>query len=260
MRNRDYPILEYDDSREALIDPVRVYKRADIAEVCILCFFKDVIEAVTHDYDTRIVCELPCECGPHLVRELTTDGVRIAYAHPGVGGPHAVGMLEALGATGCNTFIVIGGAGVLKLDIACGHIVIPTAAVRDEGTSYHYLLPGREVAPTVEVVDVLKHILVRHRVPYLEGKNWTTDGFFRETKAKVARRRDEGCLTVDMEAASMYAAAQYREYRIGQLLYGGDDVSAEEWDNRSWTSRADVRENLFALAIEAAKELTNNKQ
>ena len=255
MNKHSYPILDFDASREALIDPFNYYQPVDIAEICILCFFKDVIQAATHDYKSRIVMELSCECGPHPVRELEIDGVRIAYAHPGVGAPHAAALLESVGALGCRTFIVIGGAGVLKSDIACGHIILPTSAVRDEGTSYHYLPAEREVRPSADIVSLLERTLARHHVPYLAGKTWTTDGIFRETPATVARRRDEGCLTVEMEAAAMFAVAEYRDFRIGQMLYGGDDVSGDVWDNRAWVSRADVRENLFALAIEAAQSL-----
>ncbi len=258
MNDHHYPILEFDDSREALIDPYRFYQPVDIAEVCILCFFSDVIQAVTHDYKTRVVKEFACECGPHPVRELETDGLCVAYAHPGVGAPHAAGMVESIGALGCKTFIAIGGAGVLRKDIAVGHIVLPTSAVRDEGTSYHYLPAEREVAPSPRVVEVLKSTLDNYKVPYLTGKTWTTDGIFRETPSKVAKRREDGCITVDMEASAMFAVAQFRGLEIGQMLYGGDDVSGEVWDNRSWVSRADVRENLFALALEAARHLQSS--
>ena len=60
---------------------------------------------------------------------------------------------------------------------------------------------------------------------------------------------------VDMEAAGLMAVAQFREVILGQLLYGGDDLSGEMWENRGWQSRRDIRENLFWLAAEACLEL-----
>jgi purine-nucleoside phosphorylase len=90
---------------------------------------------------------------------------------------------------------------------------------------------------------------------YLVGKTWTTDAIYRETPTKIAQRRAEGCITVEMEAAAFFAVAQFRGVRFGQLLYGGDDVSGAAWDNREWHQRADTREKLFWLAAEAVLRL-----
>ena len=133
--------------------------------------------------------------------------------------------------------------------------IVPTAAVRDEGTSYHYLPPSREVSPSPAAVTAIEATLARRGVAYVAGKTWTTDGFYRETAARIARRRAEGCLTVEMEAAAFFAVAQFRGVTFGQLLYGGDDVSGEAWDSRSWQSRVSIRERLFWLAAEACLQL-----
>ena len=83
------------------------------------------------------------------------------------------------------------------------------------------------------------------------GKTWTTDAFYRETSAKVRLRKEEGCLTVEMEAAAFFAVACFRGVDFAQLLYGGDDVSGETWDSRDWVNRHSARESLFWLAAEA---------
>jgi purine-nucleoside phosphorylase len=88
-------------------------------------------------------------------------------------------------------------------------------------------------------------------LPYLVGKTWTTEAPYRETRDKVDLRRREGCLTVEMEASALMAVAQFRNVVLGQVLYGGDDLSGDEWDHRDWQSRSGVRENLFWLAAEA---------
>jgi uridine phosphorylase len=71
----------------------------------------------------------------------------------------------------------------------------------------------------------------------------------------VAARRAEGCLTVEMEAAALFAVAQYRGITIGQLLYAGDDLSGDEWDHRGWDEDRSVRERLFDLALDAVQRL-----
>ncbi len=89
-------------------------------------------------------------------------------------------------------------------------------------------------------------------VPHDRGLTWTTDAFYRETPAKVARRRDQGCITVEMEASAMFACAAFRGVAYGQLLYAGDDVSAAEWDHRDWQGQESARERLLDLALDAA--------
>jgi len=68
-------------------------------------------------------------------------------------------------------------------------------------------------------------------------------------------RRQEGCLTVEMEAAAFFAVAAFRGVTFGQILYGGDDVSGDTWDSRQWNEHTSVREKLFWLAAEACLEL-----
>ena len=156
---------------------------------------------------------------------------------------------------GCEKFIACGGAGVLDETIALGHIVVPTAAVRDEGASYHYLPPGREVAASPVAVAAIERTLKRHNIGYVLAKTWTTDAIYRETLAKVQLRRAEGCATVEMEAAALFAVARFRGVTFGQLLYGGDDVSSDEWDSRRWDKQTSVREKLLWLAAEACLAL-----
>ena len=115
--------------------------------------------------------------------------------------------------------------------------------------------PSREVHPLPEAVAAIERVLERHKIPYVVGKTWTTDAFYRETPDKIRLRRDEGCLTVEMEAAAFFAVARFRNVLFGQMLYSGDDVSGEDWDSRDWVKRVSVREKLFWLAAEACLEL-----
>ena len=92
-------------------------------------------------------------------------------------------------------------------------------------------------------------------MPYLRGRTWTTDGLYRETRGKVARRREEGCVTVDMEASALFAVAAFHGVTIGQLLYCGDDLSTDTWDHRRWDSDVGVRRRLFDIARGACLRL-----
>ena len=127
--------------------------------------------------------------------------------------------------------------------------------ILEEGVSYHYLPPSREVEANKDAVEVIKEVLESHKCKYLISKTWTTDAFYRETPQKVKLRKEEGCLTVEMEAAAFFAVAKFRGVKLGQILYGGDDVSCEEWDSRKWNTRGNIRENLFWFAVEACLKL-----
>jgi uridine phosphorylase len=152
-------------------------------------------------------------------------------------------------------FIAVGGAGTLVPDLTLGHVIVPTAAVRDEGTSYHYMPASREVPPTPTVVDAILATLTERDVPFVTGKTWTTDAIFRETREKAARRVAEGCICVEMEASAFFAVAQFRDVAFGQLLYAGDDLSGDVWDDRGWAGHATGREAIFRLAVDAIRRL-----
>ena len=251
----EYPILEYDSAPEALIEPGTLIRKVDrLPEHCVLCFFQEVIAGVCDD--SMCVHRLNSEIGRNPIYVVERDGRRFTVLHPGVGAPLAAGFLEEIIAAGCRKFIACGGAGVLNPELTVGHLVVPIAAVRDEGTSYHYLPASRETTPSPAAVEAITATLDAHNVPYVLGKTWTTDALYRETPAKIARRRGEGCLTVEMEAAAFFAVAQFRGVTFGQILYGGDDVSGDVWDHRDWIrGQSSTREKLFWLSAEACLKL-----
>lgn len=143
----------------------------------------------------------------------------------------------------------------MKKDIQVGHLVLPYSAVRDEGTSYHYIEPSREVECDPDAVKTIESFLIRENIPYIKGKTWTTDAIYRETEEKIAKRVSEGCVTVEMEAAAFFAVSKLRNVFLGQILYGGDDLSGVVWDKREWNSREMIRENLVDLCLKIAAAL-----
>ncbi|MBN1219899.1 MAG: nucleoside phosphorylase [Anaerolineae bacterium] len=220
-------------------------------EHCIVCFFQNVIDHFVEQGLAEEIESLNSEMGRHPIYRFHYAGHQaVTLFHPGVGAPLAAGLLEEVIALGGKKFIACGGAGVLDREIAVGHLLVPTAAIRDEGTSYHYLPPSREVSPSPEAIAAIETVLKRRNVDYLLAKTWTTDAYFRETRQKTAMRRSEGCLTVEMEAAAMFAVAQFRGVQIGQILYGGDNLDSDAWDHRDWENRWSIRERLVGLAVE----------
>jgi uridine phosphorylase len=255
-----YPILEFDDQSEAIIHP-RKYATQDILpEGCVLCFFYDVLADLAARGVLRKVGEFKSENGPMPIYVHEAGGQPITVMNPMVGAPIAAGVMEELIAHGCRKFIIVGGAGSLVHDLVAEHLVIPMAAVRDEGVSYHYLPPSREVTPDEEAVAAIEQVLQERQLPFVKTKTWTTSAFFRETQKKREMRIAEGCSVVEMEAAAFFAVAKYRGVQAAQLLYAGDLVVPEGWDGRSWYSRAEFRTILFGLALQAAVLFVGTKK
>jgi uridine phosphorylase len=251
------PLSEHDDAPQAFIEPSLHITRRDVPEACVITFFGDVVDRLVERRSAEVLVENRWEDGPHPLYEIQHDGHRLAVLRSGVGAPLAGALLEQVIATGCRYFVVCGGAGTLHADLTLGHVVVVSAALRDEGTSFHYLPAARRIEADPEARRVLEEVLTSRQVPYVSGLTWTTDAPYRETPKKIAARREEGCLTVDMEAAALAAIARFRGVRLAQVVYCGDDLSGSSWDHRSWQSLSDVREELFHITATAALALAH---
>ena len=245
------PILEFDDDKPAILEPGSLIPRNEaMPERCVICFFQDVIN---HLLEAGLISEIAClksEIGRHPVFLVKDTDPKVALLHPGVGAPLAAALLEEAIALGGGKFIACGGAGTLDSH-ALGRLIVPTSAIRDEGTSYHYLPPGVEVGPTPAALLAIEQTLDAAGVPFEKTKTWTTDAVYRETRGKAAVRRESGCGCVEMEAAGLFAVARFRGVELAQILYAGDDLSGDFWDSRNWDDAWGVREKLLQLAVRA---------
>lgn len=252
----DIPLAEFDETIPAVIEPTQAISAVEgFPEHVVFCFFQKAIHATCGDGQAEVIAHTGSEIGLNPIYKLDHNGQSVAVMHAGVGAPLSGSFLEEVIAMGGRKFVACGGAGVLDSSIDVGHVIVPTSAIRDEGTSYHYLPPSREAYPDPLAVQAIIATLDAHGIPHETGKTWTTDGIYRETPAKVKQRRNEGALTVEMEASAFFAIAQFRGVQFGQLLYGGDDVGAEQWDTRDWHIQHSTREKLFWLAVEAVLRL-----
>ena len=256
MQQKEFPILEFDEDRNAFIRPSNVIKPVEgISERCVLCFFSDAIEKIIGEYDHKTVSGFTSEGINYPLYELDYKGEKIALIQAAVGAPLAAGQIEELFAMGCKKFLACGMCGVLQKELAVGHLIIPTAAVRDEGTSYHYAKPSREIAADARVTGVIERELSEKKVPFIKAKTWTTDAFYRETPQKIARRKSEGCVTVEMECSAYIAVSRHINAEFGQILCSGDSLGGEEWDKREYNRRTDIRELTLRLALDVCAKL-----
>lgn len=163
----------------------------------------------------------------HLLR---THGQPIGVLQPvGPGAPIIAAVLEELIAFGVRRFISIGLAGGLQSDLHSGDIVIADRALRDEGTSYHYLPPARSVEADPALTQQIASALSARRIAQVSGASWTTDAPYRETRRQVETFRAEGVKTVEMEAAAMFAVGQRLSVPTAAVFVIGDRLADLIW-------------------------------
>lgn len=182
------------------------------------------------------------------------EGAELGIYHTLLGGAGSAALLEEVLAMGAKRVLFFGSSGALDRNLIGGRLVIPTAAYRDEGVSYHYLPAGDYVR--IPTAGRLAEILDSLSVPYVKAKTWTTDAFYRETRAGMLARRAEGCAVVEMECASVMAVGQFRGAEVYQFLYAADCIDADSWDKRILGRMPeDTRARILAVALSAAKRL-----
>ena len=249
-----YPVCEYDTSRDPIINPANFLEKT-LPPKCVITFFRKELDLFVRKHNLPVIGYLNSEIFDIPIYEYKYGTDKLCITMAFCGGPGAAVTLEELHAMGCGKFIICGGAGSLTKDSKVGEIIIPVSAVRDEGTSYHYLEPSREVECHKETVETVVSCLKQMGIPFTMGKTWTNDAIYRETPDMIESRRNEGCVTVEMEAAAFFAVSKYYNIPLAQLLYAGDDVSGEEWDSRNWNNQKNVRYDLISYAIEVVKKL-----
>ena len=163
---------------------------------------------------------------------------------------------------GARRFILLGNCGVLDKSIEDCGIIIPTRAIRDEGTSYHYAPAADYIQVNRKYIDDFVAVLDRFGCPYVTGATWTTDAFYRETRSKVARRKQMGAICVEMECAAVQAMCDFRGVEFFQFLYAGDNLDHATWDPRSLSgsARLEDKEKIALLAFELACRIEDKEE
>ena len=245
MERKEYPILEYDRNPSAKLNPDHLADPKFDTDKLIITFFPEVIRKLSEQKAISEYTVIPGENPVPIYRFTEYPDVLLTLGQ--VGCPACAGNLDLFHAMGINKVMFCGGGGVLDGSIEVGQILVVEGAIRDEGFSYQYIAPSRVIYTEAETNEKIIHYLKEHDIPYLQGLVWTTDAIFRETPDRIALRKEEGAKIVEMEQAGCIAVAQFRHFKYGALIYGGDDLSGEDWSNRGWRSREGIRYDLVEL-------------
>ncbi|MDR3208416.1 MAG: nucleoside phosphorylase [Rickettsiales bacterium] len=256
MKKQKFPILEFDQGRDAVIDPRKIIRKIrGMPEYCVLCFFDEAIKKLVKKYPHETVSYFKSDGGiKKPIYKVKVGNKNVCLTAALLGGPFAVGQIEEISAMGCKKFLAVGSCGVIDKEHQYGKLIIPAVAVRDEGASYHYVKPSREISMSGRIVESIEKYFIKNKLPYIKGKTWTTDALYRETKDKIALRKSDGCVSVDMECASYLAAARYNNVSFGQILYAADCIGGAEWNDRKRReTKANVLRTRYELSEHALK-------
>ena len=253
-----YPNFPKKHREEAFITPEAsleyFHKERDASalpppESVILCYQSSLLAHILNQHETTST-ERGAIVSLHYLNE--TDNRVAVKGDFGIGAPAAIVVLEELIVQGIRRFLSIGTAGSLQGSLDIGDIVVCNRAVRDEGTSHHYLSPEKYAHASPAMTNRLIEALQAAGTPYSVGTSWTIDASYRETVAEVQHYQSEGVLTVEMEAAALFAVAAYRGVEMGSLLTISDSLADQTWDPqfRSDTTRAGL-ETLYQVALQA---------
>ena len=217
-----------------------------------------MINIIFNNFDYEIISYLSSANGKVPIYKINYKGLEIAFFMSLVGSAACVVQYEEITALGLEKLIVFGTCGVLDKNIGDMAIIIPSSAIRDEGTSYHYMKSSDEVSVNEKYKEEFIEVLNEFECGYVEGKVWTTDAPYRETRAKVAKRKEQGCVCVDMECSALAAVSKFREKDLFQFFYAADNLDNVKWDKRSLSNedRLQDKEKIVYLALELAKRIS----
>ena len=246
---KDIPILEYDDGSLEVFPPDHDWSAGKLPEKCLFAFLGDVVHEYARQHNAELaetISTVSCDIRVYVLHETEED---ICLVQSPIGAAASAMVLDTLISCGCKKVIAVGSCGVLA-DLAEDAFIVPTKALRAEGTSYHYLPASRYIELDREPVSVMEETFHKHGLPFVTCMTWSTDGFFRETKDMVQYRLEEGCSVVEMECAALAACCRKRGVQFGQFLFTADSLAnVHEYDAREFGTKSHEKALLLGLDI-----------
>ena len=255
----DAPIVEHPTGEASVFRPENLLERAaqllgkrrgPIPRCCVLDFDAELVPIASEHFGAAL-CNT-WACFHTTLLRLECVGLEMGLVAGTVGAPFAVLVAEQLIASGCRHVVGYSSAGAIadRLELPC--LVVPETALRDGGTSYHYLPPTRWAQARGELPGILARHAARCGLPVHRGASWTTDAPYRETESEIARHRTAGVLSVEMESAALMALAEARGAEIASLLHVTNSFATAETDFEK--GAPDINERILQCCLAAFAE------
>jgi len=191
----------------------------------VLCLYNGLMKRFTWRYPSQHIRSFQCDL--YLLR---ATGKKVGVvSNFGMGAPALVSLAEQMIAWGTRQFIILSLAGGLQPDLEAGSVVVCNRAIRDEGTSYHYLPPAQQVEATPTLAFSIQGALEKHHLHSQLGTTWSTDAVYRETQQEADHFQRMGVETVDMESAGLFALGQMRGVETASVFVVGGRLTSSGW-------------------------------
>lgn len=246
----------YDSEREAVLMPSHCVRPVPgFPDTVIITFLPRVMEHLSQQSWAEQI-DVISAFNKYPIYRVTYQGRVFAVYQTLLGAAGSAAMLEEVLARGeVKQVLLFGSCGSLVGELSAGHLIVPTAAYRDEGVSYHYLPTEFGDYVPLPTAPRMEAVLAQLSLPFLTGKTWTTDALYRETRRNLAQRQAEGCVAVDMECAALAAVCRYRDVEFFQFLYTEDNLGGESWEPGLLGRLPETALDYFRVALEVAARL-----
>ena len=212
---------------DAIINPKRSKNSPKLGPVAVM---------VATETDLSLLCEL-FNFPENSFRKLFISRLYIgeksrspvSLAGPLIGAPYAAMLLETLIAWGARKILFLGWCGAISDNVKIGDVILPAAAMIDEGTSAHYISNNCLSKASQMIVNHARQCLREEQIAFHHGTIWSTDAVYRETPAKVEYFKKQNALAVDMETSSLFTVAKFRGVELGGVLVVSDELSSLKW-------------------------------
>ena len=220
---------------------------------CLTLFSKVIFDYLLQNYDCAVIGEIGACNGNRYVYCFDNGGEKIAFYLSDIGSAIAAETCyEVHWLTGAEKFIMFGSCGSLDGEKTRGKYIIPSESYRGDGCSYYYAPPSDYIR--IKNADRLSEIFESLGAPYIKERVWTTDSMLRETAGLVRKRRNEGCVAVEMELAGVQAACDFYGLELYDFLEAGDVLAESGYEMKGLQSANHDLGKLF-IALEIAKRI-----
>ena len=253
ITKNEIPILEFDSEQTAVVAPTHEKLDLHLPEKCVFAFLGEYIDEYARKAKARKVSEYVSATKSYPVYITEHKGEEVVLCQAPVGAAAAAQILDWLIGYGVREIISAGSCGALET-FPESTFLVPNRALRDEGASYHYAPSSRFMEISEKARKAIEETVTQHGMKYQEVVTWSTDGFYRETKEKVAYRKSEGCSVVEMECSALAAVSAFRGATWGMILYTADSLAdVDRYDERNWGGNA--YEYALTLCLDAVVKL-----
>ena len=247
-------IHDYDPDTEAIVNLESIYgKQRHIVDTCLVLYSKVIHDHLLDHQDCSVIGEISVCSGSISIYSFLLHGVKTAFYLSGTTATFAAETVREVNwLTGATNFIMFGSCGSLDREKTFGRYIIPTESYRGEGCSYYYAEPADYIR--IRNAEKLAAIFDAIGAPYVKGRVWTTGSMLRETASLVRKRKDEGCLAVEMELAGVEAVCDFCGLELYNFLEAGDVLGESGWDPENLPA-ANHDLGKLMIAFEIAKRI-----